>query len=144
MPDLTKIRTQWYQAIDDDEYEYLVGIVDHLQPALGPWLCLEDCAALVLILDLHDFRYADGFEISPGAGPDLGLAGAAQIAACFAEDPSVDYQAIKRLYHARVPFEATDPFYKRVDALMARILEDPTVTLLSGPYVPYYLPTLAT
>jgi hypothetical protein len=138
--DPTRIRTQWGAPIDDEEYEYYAAIVRHLEATLGPWLTLEDYVALIPLLDLYDFRYSDGLEFSNEVGC-LGMTGGAQIAACFTKDPSVDFGKLKLDYLYARSSDPCAPIHKRMDNLMTRILADPTVTLLDGPYVPHCPPS---
>lgn len=106
------------------QYKHCFEVANRLESALGEWLTLDECLALVYILANNTIVYKDEF-----VGNDLtnfikliGFVEAAAIASCFHQYPNVDWQYIHRLHLGN----DSKPLYLELgDILLKRIWDGP-------------------
>ncbi len=131
MADPTRMRAKW-DVPGAESYALYEGVVRHLESVLGPVLSLQECVALIPVLDLHDFRCADGFAFGMGAGFDIAEGEAAEIGACFVLDAVADARLILEEYKRTPKNSEADELWRMVDEMMTRILADGSIQLSGG------------
>jgi hypothetical protein len=128
--DIQKILDGFPGSEESRECIYHVEIARHLEVSLGGTLSLENCMALMWILQYYEIRYSDGFVIN-GSDTDpgfytLGGSSAATIASAFCIEMCSD--GLRQAYRRDMKKEFTG---KPAESLMATIRSDSAVVSAS-------------
>jgi hypothetical protein len=110
------------------EFDYESEVAARLQRALGDWLTVGQCFALMFVLTEKSFRYGDGFVINDETdiGRSIWVADAAAIAASFCDEPQRTWEWFKSKYPEK---DLRDSGFRgSVEEITAKLLSDPTVS----------------
>jgi len=109
------------------EFHYLGEVVKRLEKILGPRLAHDEIIALMDIITLYSFQFADGFVLNNDADvtSTIGISSAAAVAACFSQDPHKDWQWWKAEYSAYD--RGNEKFQRCYDAILAKIVRYPAM-----------------
>jgi hypothetical protein len=121
---LRKLKSKGWQG---DELRYLEEVWRRLTAIFRRYLTHAEAIALMQVITLYHFRFADGFVLNDALVDErmLGFSNAAVIAATFCKDPDQDWTWWKAEYPAYD--KASDTYQETYYRILATIVSYPAV-----------------